>query len=66
MSGVKEAQWSPLADSERKDSLSVNVEFVKLHISRSRKVNVETKTSSDHGQAVIRFSSKYIIVNYNY
>lgn len=58
--GVKEAQWSPLSDSERKDSLSVNVEFVKFHLSRSRKVNVEQKsTSSDHGQAVIRFSSKY-------
>ncbi|KAI5697634.1 hypothetical protein M8J75_013435 [Diaphorina citri] len=39
--------FSPLSDTERKDSLSVNVEFVKLHLSRSRKrkdslsVNVE-------------------------
>ena len=27
-------QFSPLADSERKDSLSINVEFVKFHITR--------------------------------
>ncbi|XP_069702783.1 bridge-like lipid transfer protein family member 1 isoform X3 [Periplaneta americana] len=62
--GLKEAQWSPLADSERKDSLSVNVEFVKFHLSRSRKLNFQcdqqqTKglKSSDQGQAVIRFST---------
>ncbi|XP_014242068.1 uncharacterized protein KIAA1109 isoform X2 [Cimex lectularius] len=54
--GVKEAQWSPLSDSERKDSLSVNVEFVKFHLSRSRKLNVEPKSTSDH-QAIIRFST---------
>ncbi|GLG98161.1 Uncharacterized protein GBIM_04764 [Gryllus bimaculatus] len=62
-SGLKEAQWSPLADSERKDSLSVNVEFVKFHLSRSRKLNFpcdqQTKglKSSDQSQAVIRFST---------
>ncbi|KAF6208729.1 hypothetical protein GE061_014468, partial [Apolygus lucorum] len=55
-SGVKEPQWSPLSDSERKDSLSVNVEFVKFHLSRSRKVNMEPKSSGDHS-AVIRFST---------
>lgn len=63
--GLKEAQWSPLSDSERKDSLSVNVEFVKFHLSRSRKTSYEnisskgTKSSgSDLSQAIIRFSSK--------
>nr|CAD7411760.1 unnamed protein product [Timema cristinae] len=63
--GLKEAQWSPLADSERKDSLSVNVEFVKFHLSRSRKLNfhsdqqigIKVVKSPDHGQAVIRFST---------
>ncbi|KAK9502019.1 hypothetical protein O3M35_012630 [Rhynocoris fuscipes] len=56
-SGMKEPQWSPLSDSERKDSLSVNVEFVKFHLSRSRKVNLEPKSSSEHSQAIIRFST---------
>jgi hypothetical protein len=62
---LKEAQWSPLADSERKDSLSVDVEFVKFHLSRSRKLNFQCDQqqskgfkSSDQSQAVIRFSSK--------
>jgi len=27
---LKEAQWSPLSDSERKDSLKINIEFVKF------------------------------------
>lgn len=64
-SGIKEAQWSPLADSERKDSLSVNVEFVKFHLSRTRKLNFQTeqpskssKTSNlDQSRATIRFST---------
>ncbi|XP_046402633.1 transmembrane protein KIAA1109 isoform X3 [Ischnura elegans] len=68
-SGLKEAQWSPLADSERKDSLSVNVEFVKFHLSRSRKLhfgqhqqfeNIKGFKGSlppDRSQAVIRFST---------
>ena len=61
---------SPLAaltDGERKDSLSVMVEFVKLHISRSRKINfksegVKMKASggSDSSKAIIRFSSKFL------
>ncbi|XP_075226335.1 transmembrane protein KIAA1109 homolog tweek [Lycorma delicatula] len=62
--GLKEAQWSPLSDSERKDSLSVNVEFVKFHLSRSRKTSYENITSkgtkssgSDLSQAIIRFST---------
>jgi len=66
--GLKEAQWSPLSDSERKDSLSVNVEFVKFHLSRSRKLNFQCDQqqskglkSSDQSQAVIRFSSKLVI-----
>ncbi|XP_050533025.1 transmembrane protein KIAA1109 homolog isoform X6 [Daktulosphaira vitifoliae] len=53
--------WSPLADSERKDSLSVNVEFVKFHLSRSRKLNFESlpgsKSTSDQSHATIRFST---------
>lgn len=56
--------WSPLADGERKDSLSVNVEFIKFHLSRSRKLNFESvpgpKTTSDQSHATIRFSSKYL------
>jgi hypothetical protein len=69
--GLKEAQWSPLADSERKDSLSINVEFVKFHLSRSRKLNFTSPMPDigmkqtlggkpgEHSQAVIRFSSEY-------
>ncbi|XP_025405724.1 uncharacterized protein KIAA1109 isoform X4 [Sipha flava] len=53
--------WSPLADGERKDSLSVNVEFIKFHLSRSRKLNFESvpgpKTTSDQSHATIRFST---------
>lgn len=61
--GFKEAQFSPLADSERKDSLSINVEFVKFHLTRSRKMNFEPVTSSNYkksgeqSRAVIRFST---------
>ena len=60
--GLKEAQWSPLSDSERKDSLSINVAFVKFHMSRSRKLNFQSEQSkkmSDTSRAVIRFSSIY-------
>nr|XP_018906485.1 PREDICTED: uncharacterized protein KIAA1109 isoform X3 [Bemisia tabaci] len=53
---LKETQWSPLTDSERKDSLSVNVEFVKFHLSRSRKLNFEM-TNSSQSHATIRFST---------
>ena len=55
---------SALTDSERKDSLSVMVEFVKFHISRSRKINFESSTkmkapsSADSAKATVRFSSK--------
>nr|XP_034186923.1 transmembrane protein KIAA1109 isoform X7 [Osmia lignaria] len=57
--GLKEAQWSPLSDSERKDSLSINVEFVKFHMSRSRRLNFQSEQSkkSDTSRAVIRFST---------
>ena len=34
-------------ESERKDSLSVNVEFVKFNLSRSRKVNFSARTAGD-------------------
>lgn len=57
--GVKEqSQFSPLADSERKDSLSINVEFVKFHLTRARKINFETnfKKSSEQ-RAIVRFST---------
>ena len=33
--------FSPLTSEERKDSLSVQVAFVKFHISRSRKLNFD-------------------------
>lgn len=65
--GFKEAQFSPLADSERKDSLSINVEFVKFHLTRSRKMNFEHlaptgsngtfKKAGSEQRAVIRFST---------
>lgn len=63
-SALKEAQWSPLSDSERKDSLSINVEFVKFHLSRSRLLNFKQELSKslksvDQNRAVIRFSSNY-------
>ncbi|KAI8125985.1 hypothetical protein CVS40_4077 [Lucilia cuprina] len=60
---IKEAQFSPLTDSERKDSLSINVEFVKFHITRCRKVYIEPSTTSsakrpiDQSKAVVRFST---------
>ncbi|XP_030565020.1 transmembrane protein KIAA1109 homolog isoform X2 [Drosophila novamexicana] len=57
----KETQFSPLSDTERKDSLSINVEFVKFHITRCRKVYIEPLPSSkralDQSRAVIRFST---------
>ncbi|KAK0176217.1 hypothetical protein PV328_000373 [Microctonus aethiopoides] len=59
-SGPKEAQWSPLSDSERKDSLSINVEFVKFHLYRSRKLNFHSEylnKGPDTSRAVIRFST---------
>lgn len=63
-SALKEAQWSPLSDSERKDSLSINVEFVKFHLSRSRLLNFKQELSKslksvDQNRAVIRFSSNH-------
>lgn len=63
-SALKEAQWSPLSDSERKDSLSINVEFVKFHLSRSRMLNFKQEGATkgkggDQSRAVIRFSSKF-------
>lgn len=59
---MKEAQWSPLSDSERKDSLSINVEFVKFHLSRSRRLNFKQDSyvkgrNSERSRAVIRFST---------
>lgn len=57
-SGLKEAQFSPLADSERKDSLSINVEFVKFHLTRARKINFEpTFKKSSEQRAIVRFST---------
>lgn len=55
-SSLKEAQWSPLSDMERKDSLSINVEFVKFHLSRSRKLDFQM--DQDQSKATVRFSSK--------
>ena len=69
-SGAPYLATSPLAaltDGERKDSLSVMVEFVKLHISRSRKINFKPESSkmkasgsADSSKAIIRFSSKLL------
>lgn len=57
-SNLKETQFSPLADSERKDSLSIIVEFVKFHLTRARKVNFETNFKKPGEQrAVVRFST---------
>lgn len=53
---LKEAQWSPLADAERKDSLSINVEFVKFHLARSRKLDLHA--DPDRSKATVRFSSE--------
>lgn len=62
--GSKDSQqpFSPLSDSERKDSLSINVEFVKFHLTRSRKLNFESnlpRKSIDQSssRATIRFNS---------
>ncbi|XP_076066750.1 transmembrane protein KIAA1109 homolog tweek isoform X4 [Oratosquilla oratoria] len=54
-----------LLDNERKDSLSVMVEFVKFHITRSRKINFNKpegtsklkQPSGDSTKAIIRFST---------
>ncbi|KAH1010974.1 hypothetical protein HUJ04_000423 [Dendroctonus ponderosae] len=51
-----------LFSSERKDSLSINVEFVKFHLSRSRMLNFKQEPTkglkgSDQSRAVIRFST---------
>ncbi|XP_041971055.1 transmembrane protein KIAA1109 homolog isoform X2 [Aricia agestis] len=54
-SSLKEAQWSPLSDTERKDSLSINVEFVKFHLSRFRKLDFQT--DQDQSKATVRFST---------
>ncbi|KAJ0182155.1 hypothetical protein K1T71_002877 [Dendrolimus kikuchii] len=54
-SSLKEAQWSPLSDTERKDSLSINVEFVKFHLSRSRKLDFHI--DQEHSKATVRFST---------
>ena len=62
-------EWSPLSDNERKDSVSMNVEFVKFNLSRSRKIHVTVvnpierdsksfhQNSTEQQQAAIRFSS---------
>ncbi|KAK7066592.1 hypothetical protein SK128_005103 [Halocaridina rubra] len=63
-SGAPYMNTSPMSDGDRKDSLSVTVEFVKFHISRSRKIYFEggpkmkTTSSADSAKATIRFSSK--------
>ena len=71
-SSTSSRRESSEADSERKDSLSVNVEFVKFNLSRSRKVNFSPRTADQGGsresrngrdsagdpaKAVVRFST---------
>ena len=46
----EEMNFSPLTSEERKDSLSVQVAFVKFHISRSRKLNFD-KISLESSQS---------------
>lgn len=61
----EEMVFSPLSSEERKDSLSVNVAFVKFHLSRSRKVSYDkeankpdnSKQNNNLGNAVVRFST---------
>lgn len=72
LAGSKEGETSPLSTSERKDSLSLQVEFVKVNISRSRKINLthvdmglnsqKSGRSFDSGGALIRFSG--IVFNF--
>ena len=53
----EEILFSPLSSEERKDSLRVNVAFVKFHISRSRRVSMEKKgAAGEVGSACVRFS----------
>ncbi|XP_077518913.1 transmembrane protein KIAA1109 homolog tweek [Amblyomma americanum] len=51
MAAAATADASPLAVTERKDSLSLQVEFVKVNMSRSRHIG------ADNGRALIRFSA---------
>ncbi|XP_055381705.1 bridge-like lipid transfer protein family member 1 isoform X2 [Condylostylus longicornis] len=61
-SGYKDAKLYPLNDAERKNSLSINVEFVKFHLNRRRKLYTDLISSKRVGndslsKAVIRFST---------
>ncbi|KAI5721097.1 hypothetical protein M8J77_015920 [Diaphorina citri] len=47
--------FSPLSDTERKDSLSVNVEFVKLHLSRSRSLTEQARERKDSLSVNVEF-----------
>ncbi|CAL4109691.1 unnamed protein product, partial [Meganyctiphanes norvegica] len=58
--------FASLTDSERKDSLSVNVEFVKFHLTRSRKIHFKPEGTTkvkiqppmqQDSKAIIRFST---------
>ena len=51
---------SPLGDSGRKDSLSLNVEFVKVNVSRSRRAADPNNLIDGHikAQNIVRFSGK--------
>ncbi len=55
----EEVNFSPLTSEERRDSLSVNVAFVKFHISRSRKLKFG-KISLESSQRLSRFSQEKI------
>eukprot|EP00095_Tigriopus_kingsejongensis_P008238 maker-scaffold230_size244653-snap-gene-0.11 protein:Tk08238 transcript:maker-scaffold230_size244653-snap-gene-0.11-mRNA-1 annotation:"PREDICTED: uncharacterized protein KIAA1109-like isoform X7" len=52
----EEMNFSPLTSEERKDSLSVNVAFVKFQISRSRKLNFD-KISLESSQRIHKLPS---------
>lgn len=48
-----------LGEANRKDSLSLNLEYVNLNISRTRKLEVKANKSSTEKCNIVRFSSKY-------
>ena len=58
--------FSPLTSEERKDSLSVQVAFVKFHISRSRKLNFDKiSLESSQNRLATTFPSKWRYLGYS-
>ncbi|XP_040563283.1 bridge-like lipid transfer protein family member 1 [Lepeophtheirus salmonis] len=55
---AEESQFSPLSSEERKDSLNVNVAFVKFHLSRSRKINYDKSDTDNYYSPPVTNNSK--------